>query len=91
MPCPDCSPTHDYERVELVWPGKNKPIERISLPFQTIERVNDVRRSRADQAQLVATEQERSRAHARTTRRVSERERERERERESRKRFARAY
>lgn len=53
MPCPDCSPTADYERVELVWPGKGKPVERVSLPFQTIERVNDVRRSRDMQAGLV--------------------------------------
>ena len=53
MPCPDCSPNADYERVELVWPGKGKPTERVSLPFQTIERVNDVRRSREGQAGLV--------------------------------------
>ena len=53
MPCPDCSPTADYERVELVWPGKGKPVDRVSLPFQTIERVNDVRRSRDMQAGLV--------------------------------------
>lgn len=52
MPCPDCSPSGDYERVELVWPGKGKPVERVSLPFQTIERVNDVRRSRDGQAGL---------------------------------------
>ena len=52
MPCPDCSPSADYERVELVWPGKGKPVERVSLPFQTIERVNDVRRSREGQAAL---------------------------------------
>ena len=53
MPCPDCSHDADYERVELVWPGKNRPVERVSLPFQTIERVNDVRRSQDAQAQLV--------------------------------------
>ena len=53
MPCPDCSDNADYERVELVWPGKGKPVERVSLPFQTIERVNDVRRSRSAQAELV--------------------------------------
>ena len=55
MPCPDCSDNADYERVELVWPGKGKPVERVSLPFQTIERVNDVRRSRSAQAELVGT------------------------------------
>ena len=54
MPCPDCSDNADYERVELVWPGKGKPVERVSLPFQTIERVNDVRRSRSAQAELVS-------------------------------------
>ena len=54
MPCPDCSQDVDYERVELVWPGKNRPVERVSLPFQTIERVNDVRRSQDAQAQLVS-------------------------------------
>ncbi len=53
MPCPDCSHDGDYDRVELVWPGKKRPVERVSLPFQTIERVNDVRRSRDAQAQLV--------------------------------------
>ena len=56
-PCPDCSPSHDYERVELVWPGKGKPVERVSLPFQTIERVNDVRRSRDGQAGLAPVNQ----------------------------------
>ena len=35
----------DYDRVELVWPGKTTEVERVSLPFQTIERVNDVSRS----------------------------------------------
>ena len=53
MPGPENSHDADYERVELVWPGKNRPIEHVSLPFQTIERVNDVRRSRDAQAQLV--------------------------------------
>ena len=40
----------DYDRVELVWPGKRTEVERVRLPFQTIERVNDVRRSRGAQA-----------------------------------------
>ena len=52
MPCPDCSHDYDYERVELVWPGKHKPVEHQALPFQTIERVNDVRRSRRAQPAL---------------------------------------
>lgn len=43
----------DYDRVELVWPGKRTEVERVRLPFQTIERVNDVRRSREGQAPLV--------------------------------------
>ena len=39
-------PSQDYDRVELVWPGKRTEVERVRLPFQVIERVNDVRRSR---------------------------------------------
>ena len=61
MPCPDCSTTGDYERVELVWPGKGRPVDRVSLPFQTIERVNDVRRSRGGQAGLESVSRERAR------------------------------
>ena len=41
----------DYDRVELVWPGKRTEVERVRLPFQTIERVNDVRASSASGAQ----------------------------------------
>jgi adenine-specific DNA-methyltransferase len=41
----------DYDRVELVWPGKRTEVERVRLPFQTIERVNDVRGSAASGAQ----------------------------------------
>ena len=36
-------PSQDYDRVELVWPGKRTEVERVRLPFQVIERVNDVR------------------------------------------------
>ena len=36
----------------LVWPGKTTQVERIKLPFQVIERVNEVRRSEAGQARL---------------------------------------
>ncbi|MDE2696504.1 MAG: site-specific DNA-methyltransferase [Chloroflexota bacterium] len=43
----------DYERVELVWPGKRTEVERVRLPFQVIERVNDVRRSRERQAPML--------------------------------------
>ena len=41
----------EYDRVELVWPGKRTEVERVRLPFQTIERVNDVRASAASGAQ----------------------------------------
>ena len=43
---------HDHQRVELVWPGKTTNVERVSLPFQTIERVNEVTRSADGQARL---------------------------------------
>ena len=46
------SPPQDYDRVELVWPGKRTEVERVRLPFQVIERVNDVRRSREGQAPM---------------------------------------
>ncbi len=46
----------DYSRVELVWPGKRTQVERVKLPFQVIERVNDVRRSEFGQAPLLGTE-----------------------------------
>ena len=43
----------DYDRVELVWPGKTREIERPpALPFQVIERINDVTRSRGSAAPL---------------------------------------
>ena len=43
----------DYDRVELVWPGKTREIERPpALPFQVIERINDVTRSRGGAAPL---------------------------------------
>ena len=47
-------PPHNsgYDKVELVWPGKTTEVERVSLPFQTIERVNEVSRSAAGQARL---------------------------------------
>ena len=45
--------TQDYDRVELVWPGKRTEVERVRLPFQVIERVNDVRRSREGQAPML--------------------------------------
>ena len=43
----------DYGRVELVWPGKRAEVERVRLPFQVIERVNDVRRSRERQSPML--------------------------------------
>lgn len=41
----------EFDRVELVWPGKRTKVERVRLPFQTIEHVNDVRASAASGAQ----------------------------------------
>ena len=49
-------PQRDYDRVELVWPGKRSDVERVRLPFQTIERVNDARRSREGQPELASDE-----------------------------------
>lgn len=49
-------PQRDYDRVELVWPGKRSEVERVRLPFQTIERVNDARRSRDGQPELASAE-----------------------------------
>ena len=46
----------DYKRVELVWPGKRTQVERVKLPFQVIERVNEVRRSEGGQASLLSNE-----------------------------------
>ncbi len=46
----------DYERVELVWPGKRTEVERVRLPFQVIERVNDVRGSEGVQGGLLTSE-----------------------------------
>ena len=45
----------NHARVEIVWPGKRTAVERVRLPFQVIERVNEVRRSRAGQADLPGT------------------------------------
>ena len=49
---PPPPPHSDYDKVELVWPGKTTEVERVSLPFQTIERVNEVSRSAGGQARL---------------------------------------
>ena len=46
-------PSQDYDRVELAWPGKRTEVERVRLPFQVIERVNGVRRSREGQAPML--------------------------------------
>ena len=50
--CTPPPPKFCYGKVELVWPGKTTEVERVSLPFQTIERVNEVSRSAAGQARL---------------------------------------
>ena len=47
------SASQDYHRIELVWPGKRTEVERVRLPFQVIERVNDVRRAREGQAPML--------------------------------------
>ena len=41
-----------FDKVELVWPGKTTEVERLSLPFQPIERVNEITRSADGQARL---------------------------------------
>ncbi len=46
-------PPRDYDRVELVWPDKRTEVERVRLPFQTIERVNDAGRARDAQAPML--------------------------------------
>ena len=46
-------PSRDYDRVELVWPGKRTEVERVRLPFQTIERVNDAGRARGAQSPML--------------------------------------
>ena len=46
-------PSRDYDRVELVWPGKRAEVERVRLPFQTIERVSDAGRAREAQAPML--------------------------------------
>jgi len=33
----------EVEKTELVWPGKRKEVERVDLPFQTIETINEPR------------------------------------------------
>lgn len=45
-----------YERVQLTWPGKRTEVERVRLPFQAIERVNDVRGARGNQGGLLTSE-----------------------------------
>jgi|GEM_PF-5061685 len=43
-------------RIDLVWSGKKTQVERVKLPLQVIERVNDGRRSERSQAHLLGTE-----------------------------------
>src|SRR3990170_4970558 len=49
-------PQQDYKRVELVWPGKRTQVERVKLPFQVIERVNEVRRSEGGQGRMLGSD-----------------------------------
>src|SRR3989338_5124134 len=37
------------DRTELVWPGKRKEVERVELPFQTIETINLPRGTRQEE------------------------------------------
>lgn len=37
------------ERTELIWPGKRKEVERVELPFQTIETINLPRGTRQEE------------------------------------------
>ncbi|BCX14580.1 MAG: site-specific DNA-methyltransferase [Patescibacteria group bacterium] len=37
------------DKTELVWPGKRKEVERVELPFQTIETINLPRGTRQDE------------------------------------------
>ena len=37
------------DKTELVWPGKRKEVERVELPFQTIETINLPRGARQDE------------------------------------------
>lgn len=32
---------HEYKKVELVWPGKKTEVERVRLPFQVVETINE--------------------------------------------------
>ena len=49
----ETSPERTYPRTELVWPGKRTQVERIALPFQVVETINQSRATRK-QTPLVA-------------------------------------
>ena len=40
--------TQSIDKTELVWPGKRKEVERVELPFQTIETINLPRSARQE-------------------------------------------
>lgn len=40
--------SRDYPRTELVWPGKRTQVERIALPFQVVETINQSRATREE-------------------------------------------
>lgn len=42
-------PQRPIEKTELVWPGKRKEVERVELPFQTIETINLPRGTRQEE------------------------------------------
>jgi hypothetical protein len=37
------------DKTELVWPGKRKEVERVELPFRTIETINLPRGTRQEE------------------------------------------
>ena len=45
------------DKTELVWPGKRKEVERVELPFQTIETINLPRGYRQEDIFSVAEQQ----------------------------------
>jgi DNA modification methylase len=45
------------DKTELVWPGKRKEVERVELPFQTIETINLPRGRRQDDIFSIAEQQ----------------------------------
>ena len=49
MPKKQQNNNQSIDRTELIWPGKRKEVERVELPFQTIETINLPRGARQDE------------------------------------------